>query len=302
MYLCYVDESGTPDIPGNTSHFILAGIALPIKRWKECDQLIGVVKDRNRLHGIELHTAWIARSYREQRLIPDFDRLSDAERRRQIAQHRTAELHRLQRANSRLQYQRTKKFFKKTEDYVHLTHAERMTFLQQVADRIGSWNYAKLFAECIDKLHFVSVPNRSTVAEQAFEQVISRVEQYLENTKLRGSVEPNYCLVVHDNNPAAAQKHTKMMETFHRAGTFWTAIGNIIETPLFVDSSLTGMVQMADLCSYALRRFLENGETDLFNRIFPIADRNPRGKVEGVRHFSKRGCTCAICSAHANRP
>jgi hypothetical protein len=30
MYLCYIDESGTPQIPGNTSHFILAGLAIPI--------------------------------------------------------------------------------------------------------------------------------------------------------------------------------------------------------------------------------------------------------------------------------
>ena len=32
MYLCYIDESGTSDIPGNTSHFILAGLSLPIWR------------------------------------------------------------------------------------------------------------------------------------------------------------------------------------------------------------------------------------------------------------------------------
>jgi hypothetical protein len=25
--LCYVDESGVPEIPGNTSHFILAGLS-----------------------------------------------------------------------------------------------------------------------------------------------------------------------------------------------------------------------------------------------------------------------------------
>ena len=29
---------------------------------------------------------------------------------------------------------------------------------------------------------------------------------------------------------------------------------HIIETPLFVDSTLTGMVQIADLCAYALKR------------------------------------------------
>ena len=44
MYLCYVDESGTPDIPGNTSHFVLAGISTPVWHWKNCDQEIRAIK------------------------------------------------------------------------------------------------------------------------------------------------------------------------------------------------------------------------------------------------------------------
>lgn len=34
MQLCYVDESGTPDIPGNTSHYILAGLSVPDQYWR----------------------------------------------------------------------------------------------------------------------------------------------------------------------------------------------------------------------------------------------------------------------------
>lgn len=297
MYLCYVDESGTPQLPGNTSHFVLSGIALSISKWKECDRQISIVKERFRLRGAETHTAWIARSYKEQRIIPNFDRLSDDDRRRQVAQYRHSEILRLQRSKNRNLYQQTKKFFAHTDQYVHLTHTERIDFLRQVADRIGSWQHARLFAECIDKPHFVSQRNPLSVDEQAFEQLISRLEAYLENTKNRTTGDPNYCLVVHDNNQATAQKHTKLMEKFHRLGTFWTTITNIIETPLFVDSSLTGMVQVADLCAYAFRRFLENGETDLFNRIFRIAD-TARGKVVGVRHFTKMTCGCQICVAH----
>ena len=54
---------------------------------------------------------------------------------------------------------------------------------------------------------------------------------------------------------------------------------------------------MADICAYALRRYLENAEVDLFNRIFPRADR--RGDtVVGVRHFTATSCTCDICKLH----
>ena len=75
-----------------------------------------------------------------------------------------------------------------------------------------------------------------------------------------------------------------------------TLIKNIIETPLSVDSQLTSMVQAADLCSYALRRYFENQEDYLFKNIFKIADRKGN-RIVGVRHFSDENCNCTICSS-----
>jgi len=74
-------------------------------------------------------------------------------------------------------------------------------------------------------------------------------------------------------------------------------VNNIIETPLFVDSQLTSLVQVADLCSYAMRRYLENGEEELFDLVFERADRKD-GIVVGVRHFTDQNCCCKICTAH----
>ena len=69
MYLCYIDESGTPDVPGNTSHFILAGISIPIWHWRSADRSISTILRRYGLGGEELHTAWVLRSYLEQSLF-----------------------------------------------------------------------------------------------------------------------------------------------------------------------------------------------------------------------------------------
>ena len=67
---------------------------------------------------------------------------------------------------------------------------------------------------------------------------------------------------------------------------------------MFVDSELTSMVQLADLCAYAVRRFFEKGETNLFNKIKPRIDRN-HGKLVGLRHFtSKHQCKCQVCVGH----
>lgn len=298
MHLCYVDESGTPDIPGNTSHFVLAGVSIPIQRWKECDAQITGIKDCFRLPGREIHAAWLARAYPEQRAIRDFENASDAERRARVEQYRQQELLRLQRSGNAKQYRQTKKNYRHTDAYLHLTHAERVEFLRAVADTVASWRHARLFAECVDKIHHIGTRPPLSIDEQAFEQLVSRFELYLENTRNRSSDDRNHGLLIHDNNATTAHKHTLLMQRFHRRGTFWTRVANIIETPLFVDSSLTSMVQVADLCCYALRRYVENSESDLFERVFRIADRNSRGVVVGVRHFTNMQCACRICAAH----
>jgi hypothetical protein len=55
MYLCYVDESGTPEVPGTTSHYILAGLAIPIYKWKVCESEINQIKKKYDLIDAEIH-------------------------------------------------------------------------------------------------------------------------------------------------------------------------------------------------------------------------------------------------------
>ena len=288
MYLCYIDKSGTSQTPGQTSHFILAGLSFPIAYWREADRAISQVLDRYGLENEEFHTAWLVRSYLEQSKIPNFAKLDYAHRRSAVHAYRTRELLRLQSIGKK-PYWQAKKNYAQTKAYTHLTHAERLRAAQDVADLVGGWGHARLFAECIDKVHFDPVRTRLSVDEQAFEQVVSRFQQYLSRTAnvVTDSTLTirDYGVLIHDNNESVAKKHTQLMRQFHRGGTLWTTIDNIIETPLFVDSSLTRMVQMADLCAYALRRYCERKETDLFRRIFQRADR-VGARAVGVRHFA----------------
>ncbi len=73
-----------------------------------------------------------------------------------------------------------------------------------------------------------------------------------------------------------------------------------IRPHLFVDSELTSMVQIPDLCAYAIRRYLENNEEELFDLIMQRADRKDEVLV-GVRHFTERSCSCKICAKHQDR-
>ena len=140
-------------------------------------------------------------------------------------------------------------------------------------------------------MHFDPTITNTTIHEQAFEQVVSRFEHFLQNIQL------GYGLLIHDNNQTVARRHTELMKTFLHRGTLWTQIEHVIETPMFVDSQLTSMVQLADLCAYAIRRYVENSETKLFDLVFERADRIGETSV-GVRHFTSPSCSCKICASH----
>jgi hypothetical protein len=298
MYLCYIDESGTPEVPGVSSHFVLAGISIPIYHWRDADREVSGVLSRFGLAESELHTGWMLHSYREQSRIPGFEAMAYPERRAAVGRERAAYLLQLQRTRQSKTLRQIKKTYRHTEAYVHLTRDERLNVVRQVADRVGRWGFARLFAECIDKLHFDPAATGRAVEVQAFEQVITRYERFLANVDPQVPGQKQLSLVIHDNNESVARKHTALMRDFHRFGAPYVNLDHIVETPLFVDSSLTRMIQIADLCAYALRRYVENRETDLLNRVFPRADRNAAGHTVGVRHYTLQPCGCQICQTH----
>lgn len=301
MYFCYIDESGTPDIPGTTNHYILAGLSIPVFCWKGFDAQISAFKAKWGLADSELHVAWLLRSMVEQSKIPDFDKLSYADRRSKVMYLRNTEILRLQKENPKALPQ-IRKNHRNTEPYIHLTREERKNVILQFAELVGRWTHARLFAECVDKCYFASKHLGESIAEKAFEQLVSRFDSYLHITSA-GQDSKNMGLLIHDHNQTVAQKLRALMLRFHQSGTAWREITHIIETPLFVDSKLTSMVQVADLCGYALRRFLENGETELFDRIYVRADKKD-GKVVGVRHYTdtSKPCMCKICASRMFPP
>lgn len=289
MYLCYLDESGTVD-PGTTSHFVLLGLAIPAASWKARDAEIAQLKNTHRLGGDEIHTAWMMRKYPEQERIPNFTTLDDAARRAAVRRERRADLAKASLRGQKA-VQNLSKNYKKTAIYTHLSYAERVALVQAVASAIGGWSEALLFSDAQLKASHTGTPER--LFEYAFEQVVTRFHHYL-NTVGRGAVG----LLVQDNNDTASKRLTELMRDYHKRGTAFAQIDRIVETPLFVDSHLTAMVQLADLCSYAVRRFFENGEVDLFDRIYGRFHRR-NGNLVGLRHYtSKTACTCRVCQDH----
>ncbi len=295
MYLCYLDESGTADIPGSTSHYVLAGLSIPYSNWKNQDKEIEQIKGKYGLQDTELHVGWMLRQYKEESKIPNFLKLSFTQRRSKVKQLQKATLLRLQKTGGSA-HKQVKKNFAQTDGYIHLTYQERVQVVMEVATRVSRWGNARLFAECVDKVFFDPARTGRTVAEQAFEQVVTRFEHYLQLIGAKDPI-PELCygLLIHDNNETVAKRHTALMKDYYKKGTSYLSLERTIETPLFVDSQLTCMVQIADLCAYGLRRYLENGEENIFKLVMKRADRK-QGELVGIRHYTDSSCTCKICS------
>ncbi len=265
--------------------------------WKYCEKRIANIKKSYALGDDEIHTGWIIRNYTEQNKIADFATLSHQQRKYEVNRLRKMEILQLQKdPNRKGALKQIKKNFKHTEPYIHLTLDERKQFVLDLVREIGSWHFARLFAECIDKIYFDPARSRQSIDEQSFEQVVSRFEQYLQNCNIQA--ENKSCgLIVHDNNETVAKRHTELMKSFHQRGTFFTKIKNIIETPFFVNSALTSMIQVADVCAFTIRRYLENGEDALFREILKRGDRK-NNTIVGIRHFTISSCKCIICASH----
>jgi hypothetical protein len=298
VYLCYLDESGTPDHGGNTPHFVFLGLSIPIDNWHSSDLSFSKIKAAHALSPeTEIHAGWLARRYVEQEKIPRFEFLNHDDRRRAVRAERTAFLRTILNPKKLREY---KNFYRHTEPYIHLTQKERAFFLETVATEIGAWGHCRLFGEAIDKRSWKKGPPE--IFEQAFSQVISRFQHFLVNRPKVSAQEIRlHGLLIQDNNPTEAPRLTRLMREFHKRGTMWTQIPNIAETPLFVDSALTGMVQAADVCAYATRRFFDKGETMLFDKVYGRFDRHG-GKVVGLRHFTGASpCECRVCVEHGRQ-
>ncbi len=304
MYFCYLDESGTPQLGAQTTHFVLLGLAIPAATWHIKDRCANVIKERYGLKDVEIHTGYIARRFPEQEHIPKFEEMDSIQRRAAMEIARKNSLIKAAALKTDTQLKALKKLYKKSAQYVHLTHAQRTQLLRELADEIGSWHDARLFAEAVNK---AAMPPGANIFEKAFEQLVTRFHTFLtkrEDQRVnRGGTTSaqsldNCGLLIEDNNETVAKNITALMRRFHAQGTLWATVERIIETPLFVDSSLTSMVQMADLCAYATRRFFENAEEDLFDRIFGRFDQ-ARGKAVGIRHYvGAQPCWCKVCVAH----
>lgn len=298
MYLLYLDASGTPGV-GDTAHgnFVLLGVSFHEGNWFALERRVAALKAKYEFPGVplELHCLAICSSINEQKEVPDFESLPHAARRAEVLALREKKLAAKapeQRATARTRY-------RETEAVIHLSRGERSRLYEDALDLVGTHQEIRLFAEVVNKQHLLRASGVSNAVGPAFEQVLSRFDVFLQ-VLARSPSRVNNGIAVVDNDPDSDLMRD-LTTMFRVRGHRWGALQHVIETPFFVDSKLVSGIQLADVCAYALRRYVAkvdragSHEEKQFLRIVHKFDR-AGDKLHGLRHYCPaRSSDCMIC-------
>ena len=171
-----------------------------------------------------------------------------------------------------------------------LTKEEARGTIKSVLDVLaGAYESARAFA-CV--VHKASYPNQDTM-EIAFEDLCSRFDRYLQRLRAGGDTQRGLVILDKSAHETTLQQ---MSVGFRTLGTRWGVIKHLADTPLFVDSRASRVIQLADHVAYAVFRRYQSLDAQYFDRIAHKFDAQD-GVVHGLAHKESRNqhCMCIAC-------
>jgi hypothetical protein len=307
MYLLYVDASGTPQVQDPQNNlYVLLGVCVHEGTWRGLERRVRGLKRQYEQPNfpIELHALDICRQYRLQDTIDGFAEMDRPARRvayeRAVAAKMTA-------AESGAAKRKIREDARSVQAFTHLTRLERGELYEAGLDLIGSHDGIRLFAEATDKRHFHHVTGEADSVRWSFAQLISRFDLFLQRAN-RTSEQPQRGIIVMDKEPTNESYLMDVVREFRENGHPYGRLECVIEIPFFVDSHFASGIQLADLASYATRRYIERADrVDSFERqnYLRIHHKFDRAgpKLHGIRHYCARGsCSCLVCAERGHAP
>lgn len=177
------------------------------------------------------------------------------------------------------------------KEFAKLSQEQRAELMGDVYSVIRTHKYGPvLFAVDIDKQ---TLPAGEHPYARAFEELYSRFDLFLKRKFAKG--DPHKGILIFDNS-SLRQRISKQVAEFHRIGTRWSPVENMIEAPFFLDSKITRVVQITDFVASAVFQYFENSDDTHLGRILPKFDRES-GKIHGLVHITERDeCACIACA------
>jgi hypothetical protein len=159
-----------------------------------------------------------------------------------------------------------------------MSRTTREALVDAVADLFSTYTMT-LFMMVIDKVNLVQqyvwpVPP----PRLAYEFMIERFDRYLSHRQ------DQVGMIVSDDQKGEERVIRAAHEAYRRRGTSQQRIDNVIETPFFVPSHNSWMIQIVDVAAFWCNRWLKNRPAAApapWARFEPYLDRSPSGQVNG---------------------
>ncbi|MBM3775036.1 MAG: DUF3800 domain-containing protein [Acidobacteria bacterium] len=132
------------------------------------------------------------------------------------------------------------------------------------------------------------------------EEMAGHFDAYLQSLEVASNTagdkpgEKQRGLIVFDQS-----RHEKTVQTlmtqYRTTGASFGRVKHLAEVPLFTDSKITRMLQLADFVAYAIYRRYEHGDSQFFDMITPRFNER-EGVLHGLVHLNnRRECFCPAC-------
>lgn len=168
----------------------------------------------------------------------------------------------------------------------------RQNIIKQALGVLGDHKRVPLFAVVVHK--HACAPQDPM--EYAFEEICNRFNLYLQRIYNRSQGnEKHRGLVIMDNSHYEGALQN-LARRFRESGTRWGNLRNLAEVPLFVNSRMSRIIQLADLVAYAVWRRYEKLDATYFDSIVSRFDQEG-GVIHGLFHYKQRDeiCHCPAC-------
>lgn len=151
-----------------------------------------------------------------------------------------------------------------------------------------------LFATVMD-ISKASTPTKDL--HTVFSDIASRFNLFLTRGYSRGPKNKGMIIIDHANE----DKYLEFFQGYRNSGTPYGNIRNIVDIPYFASGKDTRMIQLADLCAYAVFRRYEHKDFKYFDYIKTRFDkRNRSGPLDGLKHMTNTECDCISCGSRTN--
>jgi len=181
----------------------------------------------------------------------------------------------------------------KTRPWKTARRSRRLEIIKSALDILSDKRKsARLFAVAVHK-HAIAPHDP---VEYAFEQICNRFDLKLRRTR---ADENQRGLVVMDKSHYENTLQN-LAQGFRESGTRWGKLRNLAEVPLFVDSRMSRIVQLADLVAWATWRHYELDDNAYFKRIVSRFD-SEGSVIHGLVHYKPRDeqCHCPACMSRS---